>query len=222
MSEALLRAICERPQDVGLRLIMADWLGEHGQPEREELIRVQCELAATRLHLDNSGRPLKRGIAGCECRGCVLTRRERQLLDDSIVIDGQRYQPRCLWAVKCLGWSQWEFRRGFVEEVSCPAADWHAHGPAVVLCQPVLEVRISDRKPSLGPHGIATWSKSDWGTSYESQDDIPPEIFDMLPASEGGSEWATTGGESHALDLLSRACVRWARRETKLPTLEDE
>jgi uncharacterized protein (TIGR02996 family) len=43
--QAFLQAICEDPDDDTPRLIYADWLDEHGQPERAEFIRVQCELA---------------------------------------------------------------------------------------------------------------------------------------------------------------------------------
>ncbi|HJZ92315.1 MAG TPA: TIGR02996 domain-containing protein [Gemmataceae bacterium] len=42
---ALLAAIREAPDDDAPRLVYADWLDEHGQPERAEFIRVQCELA---------------------------------------------------------------------------------------------------------------------------------------------------------------------------------
>jgi uncharacterized protein (TIGR02996 family) len=43
--QAFLQAICEDPDDDAVRLIYADWLDEHGQPERAEFIRVQIELA---------------------------------------------------------------------------------------------------------------------------------------------------------------------------------
>jgi uncharacterized protein (TIGR02996 family) len=43
--EAFLRAVCENPDDDAVRLIFADWLEEHGQPERAEFIRLQVELA---------------------------------------------------------------------------------------------------------------------------------------------------------------------------------
>src|SRR5207253_4331362 len=52
---ALLRAIVERPEDDGVRLVYADWLEEHGQPERADFIRVQIELA--RLPVDDPRRP---------------------------------------------------------------------------------------------------------------------------------------------------------------------
>src|SRR6476619_554029 len=42
---ALLAAIRAAPADDAPRLIYADWLDEHGRPERAEFIRVQCELA---------------------------------------------------------------------------------------------------------------------------------------------------------------------------------
>jgi uncharacterized protein (TIGR02996 family) len=42
--EGLLRAIRDDPEDDSVRLVYADWLEEHGQPERAELMRVQIEL----------------------------------------------------------------------------------------------------------------------------------------------------------------------------------
>src|SRR5690242_16278731 len=42
---AFLRAIAANPDDDLPRLVYADWLDEHGEPERAEFIRVQCELA---------------------------------------------------------------------------------------------------------------------------------------------------------------------------------
>src|SRR5262245_30566913 len=43
--KALLAAIWDEPYDDTVRLVYADWLDEHGQPERAEFIRVQIELA---------------------------------------------------------------------------------------------------------------------------------------------------------------------------------
>jgi uncharacterized protein (TIGR02996 family) len=42
--DALLQAIIDEPEDDSLRLIYADWLADHGQPERSELIRVEVEM----------------------------------------------------------------------------------------------------------------------------------------------------------------------------------
>jgi uncharacterized protein (TIGR02996 family) len=43
--EPFLRAICENPADDAPRLVYADWLDEHGQPDRAEFIRLQIRLA---------------------------------------------------------------------------------------------------------------------------------------------------------------------------------
>jgi uncharacterized protein (TIGR02996 family) len=40
--EALLAAILAHPDEDTPRLMYADWLDEHGQPERAEFIRIQC------------------------------------------------------------------------------------------------------------------------------------------------------------------------------------
>jgi uncharacterized protein (TIGR02996 family) len=42
-SEAFLRAIAEEPLEDAHRLVFADWLEEHGHPERARFIRLQCE-----------------------------------------------------------------------------------------------------------------------------------------------------------------------------------
>ncbi len=43
--QALLQTVLQNPDDDAPRLVLADFLEEHGQEERAEFIRVQCELA---------------------------------------------------------------------------------------------------------------------------------------------------------------------------------
>jgi uncharacterized protein (TIGR02996 family) len=45
IEEGFIRDIIEHTDDDTPRLIYADWLDDHGEPERAEFIRVQCELA---------------------------------------------------------------------------------------------------------------------------------------------------------------------------------
>src|SRR5438093_1495473 len=45
---ALLAAICAHPDEDTPRLVYADWLDEHGEHDRAEFIRVQCELTRLR------------------------------------------------------------------------------------------------------------------------------------------------------------------------------
>jgi uncharacterized protein (TIGR02996 family) len=62
---AFLADIRAAPDDDAPRLIYADWLQDHGDPDRAEFIRVQCELA----RLDTSAK-----------RRTTLARREKKLL----------------------------------------------------------------------------------------------------------------------------------------------
>jgi uncharacterized protein (TIGR02996 family) len=67
-SEAdLLAAICAAPDDDGPRLVYADWLIEHDQAARGELIAVQCELAR---------------LAEDDPRATRLRERERAIMSD--------------------------------------------------------------------------------------------------------------------------------------------
>ena len=45
----LLRSIADKPDDDFPRLVMADWLEEHSEPEHAELIRIQIELKKVTL-----------------------------------------------------------------------------------------------------------------------------------------------------------------------------
>src|SRR5262245_17786546 len=92
MREAFLQAIIDDPDDDTPRLIFADWLDEHGDPERAEFIRLQCEIE--HLLPGDSRRP-------------VLEDRIDDLLAE--------HEMDWLGPADALG--TWEWRRGFVEEV---------------------------------------------------------------------------------------------------------
>lgn len=47
--EPLLRGVFANPADDTVRLVFADWLDDHGEPDRAALVRVQCESARTTL-----------------------------------------------------------------------------------------------------------------------------------------------------------------------------
>jgi len=62
--EALLRGVFQSPEDDTARLVLADFLEENGEPDRAQLIRLQCELAREQARsprareLDKQLRPL--------------------------------------------------------------------------------------------------------------------------------------------------------------------
>lgn len=124
------------------------WVSD-GLAERAEFIRVQCELAS--------------GPRGCRCQpyrcnntdntdpetGCEvyqkLWRRERELFAQSDVTRrwfGPAW-PLTVAGARWDGYLNW-FRRGFIESVTCPAADWLSHGDAIFAAHPVRVVRLTD------------------------------------------------------------------------------
>ncbi len=168
---AFLADIIEHPEDDTPRLIAADWLEENGHPERAEFVRVQVKLACLEREkcprcdgdgmAHGSDRPFESSGPGtypgpCPvCRGDALRRREGELL--AIHNHAWLYGPKGLATYRDgdrYGWIDKpsneggrvidvEFRRGFVESVTCSAADWLAHGDEIRRCQPVTRVKFS-------------------------------------------------------------------------------
>lgn len=123
--DQLLEAVREAPDDDTPRLAFADWFEDHGDPERAELIRVQCRLAVVPDVTSEWGR---------------LWDRAKQLLD----------AHRARWtagfpAVRDRGvkaGDRWEFRRGFVDAVTLSARSFLDHGGAVFRLAPVRRLRL--------------------------------------------------------------------------------
>lgn len=53
----LFQAILDNPDDDAPRLVYADWLDEHGDPDRAEYIRLRIGYVQARLKLGNQGHP---------------------------------------------------------------------------------------------------------------------------------------------------------------------
>jgi uncharacterized protein (TIGR02996 family) len=214
-ADALLAAILAEPERDDVRLVFADWLEEHGEPARAELIRVQVALArydwrhCGGYYCDtyDDGTTTHR-----DCRGIRLGVRERELLAWA-----------CDWLVPA-GWvalregdapvgRSLRFRRGFAESVACPLADWLAHGPAVVRRQPVA--RVDETSVTLwtiapGPlAGYRCWARVD----------LPPGVWDVLKAEQKGTAAvaAMYPTEAAARAALSAALLAWAKRQAAAP-----
>ena len=142
--DALLAAVLADPDDDGPRLVMADLLDDLGQPERAELIRVQCKLARIieRRPGHNGGTSTGMIDPMVAWRESVdaLRRREAELLRD------HGHEWRVCWpnAWGGRGWHEKNvFRRGFVEAILIDAADWLAHGDTILSAHPVVSVRLT-------------------------------------------------------------------------------
>src|SRR5437763_11909659 len=100
---AFLRLILADPDADGPRLVLADWLDEHGQPDRAEFVRLQCAAA--------------RGDSA------ALTPAARARMDELETAHRAAWLGPLARVVFRVA-----FRRGFAEHVVLPAAAFLAHG----------------------------------------------------------------------------------------------
>src|SRR5581483_12084459 len=121
--DAFLAAVVARPDDDLPRLIFADWLDEHGEPERAEVIRLQCAAARG----DPDGDPL---------RGYPATSARQRMIDLETAHRAAWLGPlaRMVW--------QAEVRRGFVEHVVLPARLFLTAGPELRRLAPLRGVTL--------------------------------------------------------------------------------
>lgn len=114
------------------------------------------------------------------------------------------------------------FRRGFVATVECRCENWLQHGPAVVACQPVERVRLTDREPSVNAYGgdRVAWQSSSSDDDLSSW--VPYHLLKLMSAIVGedldGQTWLVFDNQQVALDALSTACLLWARQQAGLAT----
>ena len=171
---AFLAAIKAHPDDDTPRLVFADWLDEHGEPERAELVRADIEYSKM-LALDRY-RP-------------DLARRRYRLLLRFI----RRYGDHAM-----------ALSRGILEEIHCAWAFWVKHGdrlyelerpwrvrlttrPAVLTwysTDGIAEYRLFDRKPVVRADQLAPDADAapvlcslEWpGTEFEIVEGAPNDV----------------------------------------------
>ncbi|OWK45100.1 TIGR02996 domain-containing protein [Fimbriiglobus ruber] len=123
-----LAAIAAEPEDDLPRLVFADWLDEHDDPDRAEFIRVQCTLAR---NADGRGNLPAAELVRLEARERLLLSRNRDLW----------LQPlRNLNAHTSL---YGEFSRGFVNDLIVDTATFLARGDELWRHSPVIELRLT-------------------------------------------------------------------------------
>jgi uncharacterized protein (TIGR02996 family) len=204
-----LQDIIEHPEDDTPRLIYADWLEDHGDPDRATFIRIQCELAAP---------PWRVGRVYDHPAWLRLHARERELLEPG----GLRHLPGPFWrAGGNHGWTyldaegarvgvECQFRRGFVAEVTLPCAEWMRHGPALVRAVPLERVTLSDCRPAEHERYFAWYRCSLAGIPEH----VPAALYDLLTGGVPSIPQGTMSeyrSAAEARDDLSRACLKWAR-----------
>jgi uncharacterized protein (TIGR02996 family) len=125
-----VQAILAAPDDDTPRLVYADWLDEHGQPERAAFIRTHIELSRMRL-----------GSTDYAIRGRHLERHARELLG----------RHRQAWiaglGVAANRHTYFWFRRGLPTQVWCSIRYFVEHASALMAATPVD--RIAFRRVTL-------------------------------------------------------------------------
>src|SRR5262245_48701346 len=117
-NQAFLDAIIAAPEDDAPRLVYADWLDDHGDSDRAEFIRVQCDLAR-RPKYDPDRPPLEA--------------RERELL--------KKHEAR--WAKPLMGFGRdLRFRRGFVDGISIGVSKFITDGEDLLRTAPVRQFKF--------------------------------------------------------------------------------
>ncbi len=214
MEPSLLAAILEHPEDDWPRLVMADFLEEARQADRAAFIRIQIELAAFPAQYALAEGVVKVLYAGGEnmasyAKGHVPKSVQREC--SRFLVLRQREQE-----LLCSAWggpaalisTNMVFRRGFVAEVSCDTAAFLALGQALVTCQPLERVTLtdcraveSDREPGFRSYALVG----------------PEEHLDAIRRSFPIGWHETAEG---VLDALSAAALTWARGQAACPRCE--
>jgi uncharacterized protein (TIGR02996 family) len=115
--EGLLADIRDHPEEDAPRLIYADWLEEHGQPLRAELIRVQVERDRPKAAPDRER----------------LDRRSRAILQEQEGEWTASLRPLVL---------SWSYRRGLVDEVEVEAGRLAEQGEELLRLAPTAAWRV--------------------------------------------------------------------------------
>jgi uncharacterized protein (TIGR02996 family) len=144
---AFLAAIVADADDDTARLAAADFLEENGDPDRAAFIRIQVELA--RLEVTGQGKSLEAD---------ELRKHERAFLGplsmdrqfwaaadcpELVRMPGKGGGHAPLEGVTVEGAERLTWQRGFVEGVTCSAAEWLRHGEAVRRRNPVHTVILT-------------------------------------------------------------------------------
>src|SRR5439155_14102573 len=143
---ALMRAVCAAPEDDTPRLVAADWLEEHGDPKRASFVRVQVRLAqldASGLGQSTEAKLLqyeeKRLLSPLEIDALMWAAHDCPELVDLVGSNGRTG----LEGMKVDGADRLIYRRGFVEQINCPAVSWLHHGRAIRERQPVRDLVLT-------------------------------------------------------------------------------
>ena len=193
---ALLDAVIAEPDADGPRLVYADWLQQHGDGARGELIAVQCALA--RLDHPAEHNRLK-------ARDFELVERHGNTWCAAVGIGDVRnnWHPS-VWAA--------DFQRGFIEAVEMPAHAFPSVVPPLFGVEPVRALRLIGHSDTLLrlPSSIYLQRLRSFGIrNLNANDDVLAHILSS-PMLTGLEQLQIEDQElgRRTLDALGRTTIR--------------
>lgn len=223
--QALLRAVLEFPEEDTPRLIYADWLQEHGEPERADRIRWMC-----RPDYRDDSWPLTRKESPHEPYATLLFPVDR---------DRHGHGVRCRWPEWTFRGFRGEVQRGFVSELTCTTADFLAHAKAIFSAHPVTSVKLQDKSSwesgSLFSGVQSWWARRD-DAQIQERYHLPWALFDGMTGGDSYGPGERTRerhppetwrynrvfADTAAADAaLSRRCVAYGRELAGLSPLKE-
>ena len=184
--ELLLRAVLCDPGDDTARLVFADYQEEHGGEGWAYLIRQWGQPTVC---------PAGMSADVCFYPGPAAgTHYTVKLAEGRVGV-------------------QYVVRRGFVDEIRCPAAAFtEGFARELFSRHPVTRVVLTDAEPLPDYDGSeATWLR-EWQPGPRMSWEVPPQLW-----RDDLGDWFPTADEANA--ALSAVCVAWGRSLADLPPL---
>ncbi len=114
-----------------------------------------------------------------------------------------------------------ELENGFIEGFRGTLHAFHDHGPRLCQHQPVVSIKITDRKVhsyhNIGDEGVWAWFDQSKSFSDAEETGLPPDIWAIVsqqPRCQINGVWADFRFVNEANTALSTACIQWARSQT--------
>ncbi|HEY1189025.1 MAG TPA: TIGR02996 domain-containing protein [Gemmata sp.] len=160
VNSPLLASVHAEPDDDTARLVLADWLQEHGDPARAEFIRVQI----AQMQLDRE-----------DPRQHALRDRESALL--------KAHERR--WRAHLPDWARklGTFHRGFIDKVTVPAEQFLARGAELLGCLPLGSVQLEHAGPHAPALAACAWLGRVSGLNVRYDEGMTDDDFAALVAS---------------------------------------
>jgi uncharacterized protein (TIGR02996 family) len=197
--QGFVDAIIAEPAEDAIRLICADWLEDHGEPERAEFVRMQIEMFQ-RCQKERCDYCRLGQHTNGPCR-CTLEYRRLTGRSDYL-----RFRlEHSLYGLK--QWNghvydlTWKWSRGFLSELSCPWKVFERVGPRLARMNPLERVTLTDWRIVESRREIP--GMPCWTFSYSRGNsvlNIDSRISNVYESRE------------EALIDVSAVCLDWARK----------